>query len=80
MRRVTLGAALAVLIAAPTFAAISIVDTDGDNLATFDEMIVVYPNLTEETFGEIDLNADGFLDDAEMTAALEAQKIVAPAE
>lgn len=80
MRRVTASALVAALIAAPAFATLSEVDTDGDNFVSYEEMIAVYPDVTEEMFTEIDFNADGLVDEAEMTAALEANLIVAPTE
>ena len=80
MRRVAVGAMLAALFAAPTLAAISDYDTNGDNLVSFDEMIVAYPDLTEDLFAQIDTSTDGLVDEAELTAALEANLIVKPAE
>ena len=80
MRRVAVGAMLAALFAAPTFAAISDYDTDGDNLVSFDEMVVAYPDLTEDLFAQIDTSTDGLVDEAELTTALEANLIVKPAE
>lgn len=80
MSRIAVCAAIAALFAAPVFAAVADLDTDGDNLASFAEMTVLYPDLTEETYGVIDANGDSFVDDAEMTAAIEADLIPAPAE
>ncbi len=54
------------------FAAMSDVDTDGDGVASFTELLAVYPTLTEDGFSAIDANADGVVDEAEMTAAEEA--------
>lgn len=69
------------ILAAPAFAvSISDVDTDGDSLVSFTEMSVMYPELTEEAFGEVDTNADSFVDEAELTAALEAGVIEEPVE
>jgi hypothetical protein len=80
MRRVAAGALVAVLFAAPALAALSDIDTDGDMLASFDELVAVYPDLTEETFADLDTNADGFVDEAELTAAIEADLLAAPAQ
>ena len=77
MRRVAVGAMVAALFAAPAFASVSDIDTDGDNLASFAEMVVVYPDLTEETFAEIDTSGDSFVDEAELAAAVEAGVLTA---
>lgn len=73
MRRVAASARAVVLCAAPVFAAVAGLDTNGDSLASFEEMIAVYPDLTEEVFGEIDTSANSFADDAELTAAVAAE-------
>lgn len=39
---------------------------------TFDEMLVVYPDLTAETFAEIDADGDGMVTQAELDDAIEA--------
>ena len=72
MSRVAVGALVAALFAAPAMAAISDMDTDGDSLVTYDEMLVAYPDLAEDVFFEIDTSGDGFIDEAELTAALDA--------
>lgn len=72
MRRVAAVTLVAALFAAPALAALSDIDTDGDSLASFDEMAVVYTDLTETVFGEIDTDEDGFVNEAELTAAVEA--------
>ena len=72
MSRIAVGAMVAALFAAPAFAAVSDIDTDGDNLASYTELVAVYPDLTEETFAAIDTSGDNFVDDTELTAALEA--------
>lgn len=71
MTRTILGGAFAALIAAaPAFAAVE--DSDGDGMFSFDEMLVAYPTLTEETFITIDTNGDGGIDEEELAAATEA--------
>lgn len=81
MRRAAVGAIMAALIAAPAFALmVSDVDTDGDSLISFTEMAVMYPDLTEEAFGEVDTSDDSFVDETELTAALESGMIEEPAE
>ncbi len=49
MTRTTLAIAAA-LLAAPAFA--SVEDTNGDGMYSFEEVLVSYPALTEETFHE----------------------------
>ena len=81
MRRAALGALVVAMFAAPAFAiTVADVDTDGDNLMSFTEMTVKYPDMTEEAFGAIDTSADSFVDEAELAAALDAGTISEPAE
>ena len=81
MRRAAVGTLMADLIAAPAFAlTVSDVDTDGDSLISFTEMAVMYPDISEEAFAVIDTGGDSFVDEAELTAALEAGLIEGPAE
>ncbi|MEL6101178.1 MAG: hypothetical protein AAFY42_10995 [Pseudomonadota bacterium] len=81
MRRLAVGATVATLLAAPAFAlSVSDVDTDGDSLISFAEMAELYPDLTEEAFAEVDASGDEFVDEDELTAALEAGLIEEPAE
>lgn len=81
MRRAAIGAILVAMFAAPAFAiTVADVDTDGDSLVSFAEMAVMYPDLTEEAFGEIDTSDDSFVDETELAAALEAGTIEEPAE
>lgn len=47
------------------------IDTNGDGLMTMDEVQAVYPEVTAETFSQIDANGDGAIDDAEMVAGQE---------
>ncbi|MCQ0092759.1 EF-hand domain-containing protein [Roseovarius sp. M141] len=46
-------------------------DTNGDGLLTVEEVQAVYPEMTAEQFSAIDVNGDGVVDDAEMSAAQE---------
>lgn len=81
MRRAAIGAILVAMFAAPAFAiTVADVDTDGDNLVSFAEMTVKYPDLTEVAFGEIDTSDDNLVDGTELAAALEAGMIEEPAE
>jgi hypothetical protein len=47
-------------------------DSNGDGLLSVTEVQAVYPDVTAEQYSAMDLNADGALDDAEVTAAQEA--------
>lgn len=80
MRRITAVACVAAFCAAPAFAALSQVDTDGDGLASFEELLVAYPGLEDTVFAEIDTDADGMLNEAELTAAIEAARLVPAAQ
>lgn len=68
----------AVLTASSAMAQMPDVDTDEDGMASYDEVIAVYPDVTEDQFAEMDTNGDGSLDEAEMTAAIEAGTLVMP--
>ena len=58
---------------------IAALDTDGDGLVSFEEMIAAVPTVSEETFTTIDTNADGTLD-AEEYAAEEAAGTLPPTD
>lgn len=64
--------ATGMVLSTGAFAAVSDVDSDGDGVASFTELLAVYPTLTEEGFGTIDANGDGVVDEAEMAAAIDA--------
>lgn len=63
-------------VATATMAA-EVEDADGDGVYSMEELLVAYPTLTEELFGTIDGNGDGAVDDAELTAAIDAGVLVA---
>lgn len=67
-----LGAALILAATAGAVSAAGEMDTDGDGMYSFNELLVAYPALTEETYGTIDANGDGGIDDAELASALDA--------
>ena len=46
--------------------------TNEDGVLRIAEVQAVYPDMTEEAFATADLNGDGVLEDAEVTAAQEA--------
>ncbi len=57
-----------------------IADTDSSGAWSLAELQAVWADLTEETFATVDVNADGSVDQAELTAALEGGKLAVPAE
>lgn len=66
-----LAAAAGLLGASAAYAATEI-DTDGDGMISFEEMLAVMPSITEETFLSVDDNGDGMVDETELAAAQEA--------
>ncbi len=52
-------------------------DANGDGVYSMEELVVTYPNLTEEIFGTIDGNGDGTIDPDELAAAEEAGVLTA---
>ncbi|WP_321367043.1 EF-hand domain-containing protein [uncultured Celeribacter sp.] len=63
----TLGALT--LMAAPAFAQDTLVDADENGTYSMEEMLVVYPDLTEETFAQIDADASGEISLEELAMA-----------
>ncbi|MBV2361274.1 EF-hand domain-containing protein [Thalassococcus sp. CAU 1522] len=49
-----------------------VADSNGDGVFSMEEMLVSYPDLTEETFAEIDADADGAINAEELAAAVSA--------
>ena len=47
-------------------------DANGDGVLTIDEVQALYPDVGADGFSAMDLNSDGALDAAEVTAAEEA--------
>lgn len=70
----TLPAMILAALAVPALAATEL-DTDGDGLVTLDEAQAAYPEITPESFTEMDSNADGALDEEEVAAAQDAGKM-----
>ena len=71
MKKVLVALSSGLLITGAAQAAMTDVDTDGDGVASYTELLAVYPSLTEEGFNAIDVNADGVVDDTEMTTAVD---------
>ena len=78
VKNVSLVAALMTSVAFSANAMSAEIDTDGDGMASFAELQVSYPELTEEMFGEIDTNGDGLVDDEEMAIAVELGNLADP--
>ncbi|WP_425090673.1 EF-hand domain-containing protein [Tropicimonas sp. S265A] len=51
-------------------------DTDGDGMLSFAELLVAFPALSEATYTAMDANSDGAIDADELAAAEEAGLIV----
>lgn len=62
---------LGVMAASTLGATAGEIDSNGDGLMTIDEVQAVFPDVTAESFAEVDTNDDGALDDAEMVAGQE---------
>ena len=45
------------------------IDANGDGALTMDELLAVYPDMTEAQFTEADTNADGLISEAELAEA-----------
>ncbi|WP_299085234.1 hypothetical protein [uncultured Ruegeria sp.] len=78
VKNVSLVAALMTFAAFSANAMSAEIDTDGDGMASFAELQVSYPELTEEVFGDIDTNGDGLVDDEEMAIAVELGNLTDP--
>lgn len=67
----TLGALIA-LGAAAAQAQTVVSDTDGNGTYSFEELKAAYADLTQATFGSVDVNGDGQVDADELQAARES--------
>lgn len=72
MKTLTFMTLLAVLATTSAYAQAMVEDTDADGFYSMEELMVVYPTITEEVFGEVDTNDDGAVDADELAAAQEA--------
>jgi hypothetical protein len=79
MSRVSFVALLSSLFAVPAFAMPADHDMDGDGLASLAELQTKYPEVSDDLFLEIDANADGFINDDELVAAVDAELLPGPA-
>ena len=67
------------LLAAPAFAIVTEIDTDGDGAYSLAEVQTAMPDMTFDAFNALDTNADGLLDAEEVAAAIEAGLMPDPA-
>ncbi|UAB91113.1 hypothetical protein I5192_18385 (plasmid) [Ruegeria sp. SCSIO 43209] len=79
MSRVSIVALLSSLFAVPAFAMPTDLDMDGDGLASLAELQTKYPEVSDDLFLEIDANSDGFINEAELLAAVDAELLPSPA-
>ncbi|CUJ84855.1 EF hand [Ruegeria denitrificans] len=73
MSRVSIVALLSSVFALPAFAMPADLDMDGDGLASLAELQTKYPEASKDLFTEIDEDADGFINDDEFVAAVDAE-------
>jgi len=78
MKRLTFATTLT-LLAAPAFAIVAEIDTDGDGAYSLSEVQTAIPDTTFDTFSAMDLNGDGLLDAEEVAIAIEAGVMPDPA-
>jgi len=70
-RAATAIALTATALSATVLSAQSEVDTDGDGLLSYNELLAAHPAMTEELFVAIDRNDDGAVDAEELKLANE---------
>lgn len=78
MRRVISIALLATIAATTAHAMNVVLDVNGDEKASFDEMTFAYPDFTEALFVAFDVDADGYLSRDEVALAVNDDMIVDP--
>ena len=76
-RFVPIFAAILATAAVQASAETMIEDADGNGTWSMEEMMVAYPDLTEDVFNEIDTNDDDAIDADELATAREAGLIAA---
>lgn len=72
MKTLNIVTLVALLATSAAYAQTMVEDSDGDGLYSMEELMVVYPGITEDIFGEVDTNGDGAVDVDELAAAEEA--------
>ena len=78
MKYVTLVAALAASVAFSANAMSSEIDKDVYGMASLSELLVSYPELTEELFRGMDTDGDGLINDEEMAIAVDLGMLADP--
>jgi hypothetical protein len=78
VKNVTLVAALVTSVAFSANAMPADIDTDGDGKASFAELQLAYPFLTDSIFMDIDTDGDGLINDEEMAIAVELGNLENP--
>jgi len=69
MKRIALALGSLTLLAAPAFAQTTLVDADENGSYSMEEMLTVYPGLTEDGFIAMDTDESGELSIEELAAA-----------
>ncbi len=72
MKFLNLATVLTLAATTAAFAQTMVEDTDADGVYSMEELMVVYPAITEDIFNTIDTNADGSVDAEELAAAQNA--------
>lgn len=72
MKLLNIAAAFAILATTAAHAQTAVEDSNADGVYSMEELMVVYPTLTEEVFLEMDTNGDGSIDAEELASAQEA--------
>lgn len=72
MKKIVIQTVTIIALSATALSAQSEMDTDGDGLLSYNELLAAYPAMTEEVFTAIDTNSDGAVDADEMTVANDA--------
>jgi low affinity Fe/Cu permease len=70
--RLLLATSVAAILTAGVALGQAEIDTDGDGMVSYTELLLVMPDMTEEDFTALDANEDGMLDAEEFAAAEEA--------
>ena len=69
MKRLNIATLVAVMAISAPYAQSMVEDVDGDGVYSKEELMVVYPAITEDIFSTIDTNADGSVDAEELWVA-----------
>jgi Ca2+-binding EF-hand superfamily protein len=78
MIRVLILALFASATAFSAAASFNEIDTNGDGRASLSELIVLFPGVTCELFKEIDLDLNGYLNEEELSFAIDCELFAEP--